>query len=115
MNKPKILFLAFFCLLILQPISLEAFTPNRNQYEDTVTESIWDWATTLGKSPKEKERIKAHRRKARVQKRAEKKARIEKTKREKENRIREAEDQKIRDVRIKERRKEIEKKKRSEN
>lgn len=112
MQKLKILILAFFCLLILLPNSSEARKPNRNQYQDTVTESIWDWATTLGKLPKEKKRIKAHRRITRAKKRAEKKARIEKARLENENRIREAEAQRMRNARIKKRRREIERNKR---
>jgi phenylalanyl-tRNA synthetase alpha subunit len=107
MKKFSAALLLISLLLISVPQSSQALQPKRNRYEDTVNESIWDWATTLGKSPQEKKTIKAKRRIQRVKARAEKKAKAEKARLEKENIAREKEAQRIRAARIKARRKEI--------
>lgn len=114
MKRILIIFLVLFLLSIFDFTKLEAVT-QRNQYEDTVGEAMWDWATTLGKSPKEKKTIKSKRRVQRAKKRAEKKSRIEKARLEKENLRREAEAEKARQARINARRREIEKNRNLEN
>ena len=98
-------------LLIFASQPSPALGTDRNQYEDTVSESVWDWATTLGKSPQEKKSIKTKRRIQRAKKRAENKARAERAKLERENIAREKDAQKVRDARIRERRRQIQKEK----
>ncbi|MFC1709689.1 hypothetical protein ACFL2J_06515 [Candidatus Omnitrophota bacterium] len=105
-----LLFLLF--VLISIPETSQAGPPRRMQYEDTVGEAIWDWATTLGKSPREKKSIKAHRRARRIKARVEKKAKIERARREKESIAREKKTERIRNARIKARRREIAERKR---
>lgn len=112
MKKYIAILLAALYLSISAPISSEARLPRRMQYEDTVGESIWDWATTLGKSPQEKKTIKAKRRIQRAKKRADKKARIKKARLEKKNITREREAKKAREARIRVRRREIERRRR---
>ncbi len=112
MKKFVIILIATFLLLTSFPTLSKAVPPKRNQYEDTVSESIWDWTTTLGKSPQEKKRIKAQRRIQRIKKRAEKKSKIEKVNRDKKNKIRRIEAQKKRAARIQKKRRELKGRKR---
>lgn len=114
MRKLTVILIILFCLLSTDILTLEAAAPKRNQYEDTVGEAIWDWVTTLGKSPKEKKIIKQKRRIRRAKERANKKAKVERARLEKENKAREIKVQKIRDARIRARRREIERAKKSQ-
>ncbi len=112
MKKFAIILIASFYLLISAPVTSEARQHKRSQYEDTVTEAIWDWVTTLGKSPQEKKRTKAHRRVDRAKKRADKKAKIKREKLHRENEAREREAEKMRQARLRAQRRKIERKKR---
>ncbi len=106
-KKIVLTFLFLCCFLFYSSAISEAVQQQRNRYEDTVTESMWDWATTLGKSPQEKERIKDHRRMERVKARAEKKAKIKKAESDKLNKARAKEEVQMREARKKAQRKRI--------
>jgi len=112
MKKFVIILTAIFFLLTSFLTPSKAAHSKKNQYEDTISESIWDWTTTLGKSPQEKKRIKAQHRFQRIKKRAEKKSKIEKAKRDKENKIRRREAQRKRAARIQKKRRELKARKR---
>ena len=104
MKRIVIYIIVFSYLIVALPrISYAA----RTFREDTVTESMWDWLTTLGKSPEEKKRIKHRHRIERARKEAEKKKRIKEKELDKANEERAKEAQEMRSLRLEKRRKEI--------
>lgn len=80
-------------------------------YEVTVTDSIWDWVTTLGKSPKEKKIIKRKHRNKRAKKRAARTKKAKQKAREKLNEAREKEAYDMREARIERKRRRLKEKK----
>jgi len=104
MKKKTAFFLIGICCAIAVPALGEAASKKDSYYyHDTVLNNVWDWATTVGKSPQEKKRITTQHRTHRAKVRYAKDQKKNSAAIEAENKQRQKQDEKMQQLRLKER------------
>jgi len=101
--------LALF-LVYIPTASAESTKKNKEDY--SLGEHFWDWLTTLGKSPEDKQKIIKRHRIERIRKRKEKKERKEQERIRKINEAKKEKEMRTQQARMEKQRKKIEAKKR---
>lgn len=115
MKKTFALLIAIVCVMLVSPYPSHAARAKKNvYYQDTVTNTVWDWATTLNKPPKEKERIKNQRRATRAEKRARRAREAKMRENDKFNAARKKKAEQLRDAQVREKRKKLQEKKKNQ-
>lgn len=111
-TKKLVAIIIFSYFIIAAPNTSAAYVTTKAYQEDSVSENMWDWLTTLGKSPEAKREIKNEHRRERARERAAHKRKAQLKAQEKLNSAREKEAQAMDEARLRAKRKRIEDKRR---
>lgn len=104
MKKKILISVVFACVVFFVSAPGEAASKKDSYYyHDTVLNNVWDWVTTVGKSPQEKKRITTQHRTHRAKVRYARDQKKNSAAIEAENKQRQKQDEKMQQLRLKER------------